>query len=180
MPPLTVIGVIKGCDWIEKQNWQIRDVYKNTSREGMPTDETITSFGDRLIEVAENIIIENGGVRLNKGSELIYRIKRQQPAVVERLPDTDRQFIELQREYLPQITANLKSESTHKQAKAAYLAICLGLADKVRSKNPDGWTNAAKALSNYPELVKAMFTSPGDYGKRIRDKAIKAGLKKPD
>jgi len=176
----TIIGVIKGYEWIEKQGWQIKDVYKNTSREGMPTDETITSLGDRLIDVAENVIIENGGSKLETNGEVIYRIKKQKPAIIEKLPDTDRQFTGLQKRYSPQITAGLKSKSTQKQAKAAYLAICLGLADKIRSENPEGWTNANQALYNYPELVKAMFNSPSDYGKRLRDKAIKAELKKPD
>jgi hypothetical protein len=32
------------------------DRYKNTTRENMPTDETITSFADRLIDLAERAI----------------------------------------------------------------------------------------------------------------------------
>ena len=39
----TIVGVIKGYRWITKQDWTIVDRYRNTTRDGMPTDETITS-----------------------------------------------------------------------------------------------------------------------------------------
>ena len=34
--------------WFMSQNWNIRDKYKNTSRDGMPGNETITSYADRI------------------------------------------------------------------------------------------------------------------------------------
>ena len=44
----TILGVMKGYRWMLAQGWPIVDRYKNTTRENMPADETITSFADRL------------------------------------------------------------------------------------------------------------------------------------
>ncbi len=52
----TIIGVIKGYRWMMTQNWNIIDRYRNTTRDDMPMDETITSFADRLIDLAERVI----------------------------------------------------------------------------------------------------------------------------
>ncbi len=49
----TIVGVIKGHRWMMGQNWQIVDRYHNTKRENMPEDETITSFADRVIDLAQ-------------------------------------------------------------------------------------------------------------------------------
>jgi hypothetical protein len=46
------------------QGWQIVDRYKNTTREEMPQDETITSYADRLVELAERVITGQGGQRV--------------------------------------------------------------------------------------------------------------------
>ncbi|MEE8576210.1 MAG: ADP-ribosylglycohydrolase family protein, partial [candidate division Zixibacteria bacterium] len=48
----TIVGVIKGHRWMRQQGWEIEDSYRNTTRPSMPEDETITGFGDRIIEVA--------------------------------------------------------------------------------------------------------------------------------
>jgi ADP-ribosylglycohydrolase. len=52
----TIIGVMRGEKWFQNQGWEIVDVFKNTTRDNMPDDETITSYGDRLIELAEKNI----------------------------------------------------------------------------------------------------------------------------
>ena len=57
----TIVGVIKGYRWIMAQGWTIVDRYRNTTRDGMPTDETITSFADRIIDLAERVIAKQGG-----------------------------------------------------------------------------------------------------------------------
>ena len=56
-----ILGVIKGNQWIAAQHWDIKNLFRNTSRDSMPNDETITSFGDRLIALAEHNIRERGG-----------------------------------------------------------------------------------------------------------------------
>ncbi|MHC4604337.1 MAG: ADP-ribosylglycohydrolase family protein, partial [Planctomycetota bacterium] len=43
----TIVGVIKGHKWMQKQGWNIQDRYRNTTRESMPKDETISSFANR-------------------------------------------------------------------------------------------------------------------------------------
>ena len=78
----TIVGVVKGYRWIMKQNWTIVDRYHNTTRDGMPTDETITSFADRIIELAEQVIVEQGGRRQNLNGRIVYRIRSQEPANV--------------------------------------------------------------------------------------------------
>ena len=49
----TIMGVVKGHKWMMSQGWKIVDRYKNTKRENMPDNETITSFADRIIELSE-------------------------------------------------------------------------------------------------------------------------------
>ena len=49
----TIIGVTWGYRRMMQQGWQIVDRYRNTKREGMPENETITSFADRLVDIAE-------------------------------------------------------------------------------------------------------------------------------
>ncbi|MFN2127966.1 MAG: ADP-ribosylglycohydrolase family protein, partial [Anaerolineales bacterium] len=60
----TIVGVIKGYRWMMSQGWQIVDRYHNTKRENMPEDETITSFADRVIDLAEKVIVKNGGKKI--------------------------------------------------------------------------------------------------------------------
>ena len=45
----TIIGIIRGWNWMESQGWNIKDLYRNTTQDNMPASETITGFGDRLI-----------------------------------------------------------------------------------------------------------------------------------
>jgi len=60
----TIIGVTQGYRWMLAQGWQIVDRYENTTRDNMPSDETITSFADRIVDLAEIVIAENGGKRV--------------------------------------------------------------------------------------------------------------------
>lgn len=59
----TILGVCKGWNWMQKQGWNIQDIYRNTTREGMPQDETITRFGDRLIELAQMVVTQAAALR---------------------------------------------------------------------------------------------------------------------
>jgi hypothetical protein len=177
----TIVGVIKGCRWIRQQGWEIKDVYRNTTRPSMPEGETITSFGDRIIEVAGRVIIENGGGKFRRDGKDFYRINTQKPANIETLPDQNEQIVDLRIQLEPQIKAGFADGATVRQrARAAYLAICLDLADEFRSKSSDEWSKVLTALEEYSKLLDVLFNkSPGPAGDKLRAAAIAAGLKKP-
>ena len=64
---------------------------------------------------------------------------------------------------------------------AAYLAICLDLAQPLRQNEPKQWTKALKAINHYPKVVQVLFFhSPVPAGEQLREKAIAAGLRKPE
>jgi hypothetical protein len=177
----TIVGVIKGHHWMQQQGWEIKDSYRNTTRPPMPEDETITGFGDRIIEVAGRVIIENGGSKIRRDGKDFYRINVQKPAKVETLPDSKEQFAILRTKLKSEIEAGLADSATiRQQAKAAYLAICLGMVDDFRSENPDRWKQALDALQEYPKLLDVLFNkSPGPAGDKLRTAALTAGINKP-
>jgi len=177
----TIVGVIKGHRWMQQQGWEIKDVYRNTTRPSMPEDETITSFGDRLIEVADLVIIENGGSKIRRDGNEFYRIKAHEPTNVEALPDSNEQLAELRIKLRPQIIAGFADNATvRQQARAAYLTICLDMVDEFRSQDADRWKQVLNALEKYPKLLDVLFNkSSGPAGEALRAAAIAAGLKKP-
>jgi len=175
----TVVGVINGLAWIESRGWEIKDVYRNTTREGMPEDETITRFGDRLVEVASTVILNNRGEEIRVGEEKGYRIKVQRPANVEPLPEPLDRSPVLSEQLAPEIENGL-SGSKQDKARAAYFAICLGQAERLRSQRTAEWKQAVNALNSYPALVKMMFEAPEHAGEQIKARALAAGLKRPE
>jgi hypothetical protein len=176
----TIVGVIKGCTWMQKQGWNIKDRYRNTTRDGMPDDETISSFANRLFVLADRLITERGGKRYTSDGQTIYRIRLQKPANVEPLPNSAAKFTRLQSKMKPEIESSLTPGSTpRRQARAAYLAICLDLAKTLRKQHPDQWSQALTALNNHPGLLKALFNSPAPAAAKLRSRATAAGLKKP-
>jgi len=177
----TIVGVTKGRRWMLQQGWEIKDSYRNTTRPSMPEDETITGFGNSIVEVAGLVIIENGGSKVRRTGKDFYRISVQKPANVETLSDPDEQIAGLRTKLKNQIEAGFADSATvTQQARAAYLAICLGLADGLRSNDADGWKRALNALEEYPKLLDVLFNkSPGPAGDKLRAAALDAGLKKP-
>lgn len=87
----TIVGVIKGNQWLQTQHWDIKDKYRNTSRDDVPEDETITSYEDRLIALAEMNIKERGGAKTTSNGKPVYRIPVEKAANVEPLPDMKKQ-----------------------------------------------------------------------------------------
>ncbi len=174
----TIVGVIKGLAWIESQGWDIKDAYRNTTRDHMPEDETITGFGHRLVEVASTVILTNRGEEITVGGEKGYRIKVQRPANVEPYPEPLDRLPVLIEQLAPEIESGL-SGSEQDKARAAYFAICLGQAERLRAERPAEWKQALKALNGYPALVKMMFDAPKHTGEQISVQASAAGLKKP-
>jgi len=177
----TILGVIRGYRWMMAQGWQIVDRYANTTREEMPEDETITSFADRLGELAERVVTEQGGERAVVNGQAVYRIRLQKPANIEPLSNPAKQVINMRTKMKSEIEAGIaRAETFEEKARAAYLAICLDLAEPLSQKYPDQWAKALDALNNYWKLVQVLYHhSPVPAGDKLRAKATAAGLKKP-
>jgi hypothetical protein len=155
----TIAGIIEGYERLSSHGWNIKDVFRNTSRDNMPEDETITRFGDRLIDMAGQVIAENGGEKTAAG----YRIQTQAPGLLEKLPDRATELAAMRSRLRPEIEQD-------RSARAAYLAICLDLP----ARN-------VRALEQYPKLLQVMFyQSAIPAGDRIREKALAAGIRKPE
>jgi hypothetical protein len=176
----TIVGVIRGYRWMLSQDWQIVDRYRNTTREQMPDDETITSFADRICDLAEQVIAENGGRREYVSGQPIYFIQPQRPERIMELDTLGEQLVELKRQLRGEIEQGLESEDRKQKARAAYLAICLDLSEELASRSPKLWKHALDALESYENLVQAIFYHCDvPRGAEIRQKALSAGLSRP-
>jgi len=177
----TILGVMKGYRWMLAQGWPIVDRYKNTTRQNMPDDETITSFADRLVDLAERVITEQGGERLVNDGRTVYRINRQQPQCVQSMESPEVQRAALRESLSGEIKENIMHPASKQHlARAAYYAICLGLAESLRKEHPQPWSDALAALSGYENVLQAIFHhSPTPLGDKLREKALAAGLQKP-
>jgi len=177
----TILGVMKGYRWMLTQGWQIVDRYKNTTRENMPADETITSFADRLADLAEKVVVEQGGQRLTSDGRIVYRIRTQEPKCIQPMESPDVQTAALRETLKSEIRESITHPASKQQlARAAYYALCLDLADAVRKEHPQEWSQALAALSGYANVVQAIFHhSPTPLGDQLREKALAAGLQKP-
>ncbi len=177
----TIIGVIRGYRWMMAQGWQIVDRYHNTTREHMPDDETITSFADRICDLAEQVVIENGGHRGGSAGRVTFHIQPQLPRCVKRLETPAEQVVQLRQTLRDEIEKGLGEGDDEQQARAAYLAICLDMSDELARRFPTQWQQSLQALDGYQNVLQAVFYHaevPG--GAVIRRKALAAGLKRPD
>jgi hypothetical protein len=177
----TIVGVAKGYRWMLAQGWPIVDRYKNTTRENMPNDETVTSFAYRLTELAEKVIVEQGGERITKNGRTFYRIHVQTPARVQPRESPEGQTAALKAKLRDEIDRAMTAPASKEQlARAAYYAICLDLAPSLRQERPSQWGSALAALTGYENIVQAVFYhSPTPLGDELRRKAVAAGLVKP-
>ena len=177
----TIIGVIKGYRWMMSQNWKIVDRYHNTTRDEMPADETITTFADRLIDLAEKVIVENGGQRKILNGQISFLIPRQEPANMVPMIDFDNQADKLRSKMRSEIEKTITDSMNDKElAFAAYSAICLDLAQSLEKDHPKDRSNALKALGSQDNVMQVLFfESPTPAGELLRKKALSAGLTKP-
>lgn len=141
----TIMGVLKGEKWIRAQGWQIKDVYKNTRRPGLPTDLTITGFADMHLEIAKRLILENGGKAINIEGKPGFRINIEPPVNVEALPKPVHRITELRSYWWPIIQKELKGDAAQK-ARAVYVTVCLGLAKQISEQRPEDWRNAIRVF----------------------------------
>jgi len=177
----TIIGVIKGARWMLAQGWEIQDVYRNTSRAGMPRDETITRFGDRLIAVAERVIRERGGEKIERDGKQFYRLQTERAANVAPLADPAREYREWRQTLGASIQRGvLNPQSGRERARAAYQAICLDFATGLREQYPTEWAQALAALNRRRKLGWALFyLSDTPAGTALMQRAQTAGWTKP-
>jgi hypothetical protein len=177
----TVLGVIKGNRWLMSRGWDIRDKYRNTSRDDLPQDETITSYGDRLIAMADNNILRRGGSKTVANGKPVYRIPLEKAANVEPLPAPEKQHAALRSEFHGQIAKGVTAgANSQEKARAAYLGICLDFAAEIKQHHPEQWSQALAALAGYPRVMQAIFfEAPFPAGDAIRNKALAAGLARP-
>ncbi len=177
----TIVGVIRGNQSLMSHGWQIKDRYRNTTRDDMPVDETITTFGDRLISLAEENIRQQGGRKVHKNGKPHFSIIIEDSQNVEPLPDPALEFARWGEKEKKEIEEGLQQPGTgEKQARAAYLAIGLGLAPHFKSQYPASWGQALQSLKRYPKLLQVLFfESPTPAGDQLRSRALAAGLEKP-
>jgi len=174
----TIIGVVNGRTWMDEQGWEIKDLYRNVTRDGMPMDETITSFGNRLVSLARKAILLNGGREIDRGGDRLYQIVTQSPENVEPLPNPLNRLEGLREELVPVVTRDLQTEGV-KQARAAYYVICLDEAGRIKSQYPELWKRALDELTKFPEVIQNLYEAPGPTGERLRELASRAGLEQP-
>ena len=169
----TIIGVIRGEKWFKQQGWIVKDVYRNTRRDEMPTDETITSFGNRLIELAEKRILAQGG-KINAGPDGdLYEISVEKPENVLSLGD-------LKRQRTKAVDAVFDQTSLTPAGKA-YGAIILGHEKVFRDRNPVQWNEAVEALNRETEFLKFIDATKSGVPSvlQLRERLSDAGIRFP-
>ena len=175
----TILGVLKGYRWMMSQGWQIVDRYRNTTRENMPMDETITSYSDRVIELFEMINEDNGGKKTIIDSTVVYQIPVEQPAPVVLLSSVDKQKAQLQKEERPNIIHGLLHGNREEQARAAYYAVCLDLDQAMSKQYPAQWKESCAALSGYWKVMNNVLSGDDSAGLRTLKGRFKACGFKP-
>jgi hypothetical protein len=179
----TIVGVLKGRRWMNDQHWDIKDIYRNTTRDDMPMDETLTGLENSLITAARITILKNGGSHFDsanrKAHAEIYRIPTEQPANIEPLATNAEQLAKARDHFATQLQKDLATSGVAR-ARAAYIAICLGASEKLKRESPAAWSAAiAELQEEYPAVVHNRFKSPEPLGDRLRQEAEQAGLHDP-
>jgi predicted transglutaminase-like cysteine proteinase len=175
----TILGTVQGYRKMMSEEWIIVDRYKNTSRDNMPMDETITSFADRLIELFELVNESKGGKKTVENQVVVYQIQREAPAPVTQLASLENQRQTLIKDFEKEITNNILKGSREQQARAAYMAVCLQLDKRFEAKYPKEWQQASYELSGYWKIMNNIFF--GDFASlhKLREQFVNAGFNKP-
>jgi hypothetical protein len=173
-----IVGVLRGRRWMDAQGWNIVDRYANTSRDNMPMDETLTSFGDALVACARLAVEGQGGRVAELDGRRVYRIAAERPANVHRLTPVAAAQATLRETWLPRLAGDLSAPGPA-PARAAYLAICLGEADRLRREAPADWQSAVEELQQQTVLVGEIFRDAAPAAKPLAQAARRAGLVPP-
>jgi len=176
----TIIGVTKGYRWMLSQGWPIVDRYRNTTRENMPKDETISSFADRLIDLAELVIIQNGGRRQASAAKPAFAIKIEPPEPIQHLASAKEIRSKLRTDLKDRIIKDLTTSESTNRARAAYLAVCLELNRDIQKSHPQEWSQAIKALQDQDRVMQVLFHhSAVPAAGPLRKKFVEAGIEAP-
>lgn len=180
----TFLGVVYGYRKMMTQprrnepQWLIVDRFKNTTRDNMPMDETITSFADRLVELFELVNEKNGGTKTVENNVVVYKIKKESPRPIYFLPETSRKNT-LVEQLGQQIKDDLNSDQREARARAAYLAICLDMDEALKKANAKKWNAACYDLSGYWKIMNNIFRGDFRTLNELANKFEKAGFKAP-
>jgi hypothetical protein len=171
----SILGVMKGRKWMDAQGWKMKDIYRNTTRDAMPMDETITGFGDKLVALAKLAILEEGGREEVREGRKIYLVATQRPVNLEPLPKPLDRGAEL-REALRAMTESDLTRDDTARARAAYVAICIGDAERLARERPEEWKRAVDLLKQRKALLKAIRDAVPPTSRTIQLRARDAGL----
>lgn len=173
-----IVGVLKGKKWMDAQGWDIKDVYKNTCRDGMPMDETLTGFADKIVALAKKVIVDGGGAIEERDGKVFVRLPVEAPEVVEPLPSPPDRLPALRDRLIPEIERDLAGDAAAR-ARAAYLALALGEAARLSRERGEDWERAVGALKGFPKLVREIYNAPHPSGTALQSAAAAAGLTRP-
>ena len=183
----TILGVTIGYKKMMNRGdrynpeWEIVDRYKNTSRDKMPMDETITSFSDRLVELFELVNEKNGGSEQLVNNVKMYKIPVEKAQNVMPLEGSGSMVFNKTENPMDEIGKLLMSSEKADRARGCYTAVCLDLYPQISKKYPREWKQATYDLSGYWKVMTNIFFIDGkwDFNSLIalRDKFSKAGFK---
>jgi len=175
----TIIGVIKGRRWMDEQSWDIADRYRNTTRDNMPMDETLTSLENKLIQCARIAIKEQGDSVPGNKPRHVYGIRPELPANIQPLATPAIQLAQV-REHFANSLKNELGAKPPANARAAYVAIALDDFKSLEQSSPTEWSSALKELNKHDALISELFKSPNPRGPELRKLAARAGLVAPN
>ncbi len=83
----TVVGARMGFKHIAAlPQFKMPDHYVNKTRPQLPAESKVSEQAETVLRVAERVILANGGERITIGGQRGYRVKLQQPRLIEPLP----------------------------------------------------------------------------------------------
>ncbi len=155
----TILGVMKGREWMMEQGLEVEDRYSNATRDEMPEDENITSYGDRLVDLAEKVILKKGGEKIETSGNITYRIPAEPVNNNVKLKRSLDNLDELKSSMRDPIFKTITDDTGEKKewAQAVYYAISLEIAEELKTTFPDEWARAVEALDDYPDAEKIVI-----------------------
>ena len=171
----TVLGVVRGRRWMDAQRWDVKDVYRNTTRDDMPAGETITTFGDKLVALARVAIRQEGGREVQRDGKTVLLVPRQRPANVEPLTRPLDRGDGLRAQLRAMAESDLSGDDAA-AARAAYVAVCIGDAERLTAERSAEWKRAVELLRQRKDLLKAVRDAEPPTSLTIQRRAAAAGL----